>query len=390
VPTVEALRAALAVALERRLGPVVNATGVVLHTNLGRAPWSARAVAAAAEAAGYCAVELDPGTGRRGHRGAGAEERLCALTGAEAALVVNNGAAAVLLALSALAAGRAVVVSRGELVEIGGGFRIPDVLAFSGARLVEVGTTNRTHRRDYEAAVAAGDVALVLQVHHSNFRQIGFVARPTLAELAGLGVPLVVDVGSGALAPLADEPTVGEALAAGADLVCFSGDKLFGGPQAGVVVGRERAVAVLRRHPLLRALRPDKVTLAALEATADDWLTGAPPPARRMIDADAAALRAAVEGWRAALPAGVEARVVAVEGEVGGGSVPGRTWPSWALAIRRPAPEPLRAALLAASPPVVARVRDDELLLDARTVVPLGQSDALLASLLAALLALPA
>lgn len=383
VPAVEVLRGRLERRLARRLGPVINATGVVLHTNLGRAPWSEGAIAAAAGAAGYCAVELDPASGRRGRRGAGAEERLCALTGAEDALIVNNCAAAVLLALSALAAGRGVAVSRGELVEIGGGFRIPEVLGLSGARLVEVGTTNRTHLRDYREAIEdpGRDVAAVLRVHHSNFRQIGFVSRPSMAELAGLGVPLVVDLGSGALAPVADEPSVPEALEAGADVVCLSGDKLLGGPQAGVVLGRRSALAALRKHPLFRAVRPDKVTLAALEATADDWLTGRPPPVRRMIDADPEALRAAVEAWRRALPRGVEARGVEVEGAVGGGSLPGRTWPSWALAITRPDPERLRAALLAGEPPVVGRIAGGALLLDARTIVPLGQGDALVAAL---------
>lgn len=385
-PDAAAVRADLARRLDRGVRRVVNATGVVLHTNLGRAPWSRRAIEAALAATAWCDVEFDRHAGGRGGRGAGVAGRLAALTGAEDALVVNNNAAAVLLALTALAEGRRVIVSRGELVEIGGGFRVPDVMAASGARLVEVGTTNRTHLRDYRAALEGDEpAAAILRVHPSNFRQVGFVTRPTHAELAGLGPPLLVDLGSGALTAVDDEPTIAEVLAAGAALVCVSGDKLLGGPQAGLVLGRADLVDRLRRHPLNRALRTGKVTLAALEGTLDAWLTDRDLPVRRIVEAPLDGLRAEVERWRAALPRGVDADVVEVEGAIGGGTTPGRTWPSWALAIRDPAPEGLRAALLRAEPPVVGRIHDGALLLDARTVAPMDDGDALLDALMEAL-----
>src|SRR5256714_2526155 len=265
------LREELADARKPRLRRVLNATGVVVHTNLGRAPLADEAVARLAEVArGYSNLEYDLGEGARGSRQDHVAAVLRRLTGAEAALVVNNNAAAVLLALAALAEGRDVVVSRGELIEIGDGFRIPDVLARSGARLVEVGTTNRTRAADYELAVGP-DTALVLRVHQSNFRVVGFAELPRLEELAAVarrhGVPLVDDLGSGVLAELPGEPSAAESLAAGADVVCFSGDKLLGGPQAGIVVGRAELVEKLRRHPLQRAVRIDKLTLAALEGT---------------------------------------------------------------------------------------------------------------------------
>ncbi|TMQ70687.1 MAG: L-seryl-tRNA(Sec) selenium transferase [Candidatus Eisenbacteria bacterium] len=279
-PAMAAAAAARAEAAQRPLlRRVINATGVVLHTNLGRAPLGQAARRAVAEVArGYCSVEFDVASGRRGDRGAGVERWLTRLTGAEAGLVVNNGAAAVLLALSALAAGRKVVVSRGELVEIGGSFRIPEILEKSGAGLVEVGTTNRTHLRDFERALArhGREVAAVLRVHPSNFRVSGFTTRPTLEELARLTrrrrIPLLEDLGSGALTDLGTlgverEPTVRESLTAGCDLVTFSGDKLLGATQAGLILGRRRLVERLRRDPLARALRVDKLTLAALEAT---------------------------------------------------------------------------------------------------------------------------
>jgi len=376
VPTTTELIVQLSAALSSCTVAAINATGVVLHTNLGRAPWSASALEAATRAAGYCTVELDRITGERGHRGSDVESRLVALTGAEAAIVVNNGAAAVLLALRVLARGQQVLVSRGELVEIGGGFRVPDVLEESGATLVEVGTTNRTHLRDYHRALGAG-VGAILRVHHSNFRQVGFVTEASLEELVRLGPPVVVDLGSGAVFDVAEEPTIASQLEAGASLVCFSGDKLLGGPQAGIVVGYADLISRLRSQPLMRALRPDKITLAALEATLDDWLCDRWVPTRAMIEAPLEQLRGVVLSWQAALPDGVKSEVVEVDGAIGGGSVPGRSWPSVALAIRAPAPEPLRAALLAGEPPVVARVRGGALLLDARTVAPVGQSDAL-------------
>ena len=377
VPSLEALRAELAARLAVRVRSVINATGVVLHTNLGRAPWTSRARQAAQDAMGFAAVELDTRSGKRGRRAPGAEGRLCALTGAEAALVVNNGAAALLLALSALARDGRVIVSRGQLVEIGGGFRIPEIMRLSGATLDEVGTTNRTHLRDYEARLDGASA--ILWVHASNFRQVGFVTAPSIGELARLGRPVIADVGSGALTAVDDEPLVADALAAGADVVCFSGDKLLGGPQAGLLLGPRATLDRLRKDPFMRAVRADKVTLAALEGTLDDWLLGTPTGVQLMIGADPQVLRDAAESWRAALPAGVEAEVVEVDGAIGGGSVPGRRWPSWALAITRPSPTRLFRALL---PDVLARVHKGRLLLDARTVVPVGQSSALLARLL--------
>jgi L-seryl-tRNA(Ser) seleniumtransferase len=270
-PLVDAVLDELARTRRPRLRRVLNATGVLVHTNLGRAPLAREALDRVVEVGGgYSTLEYDLGRGARGSRQDHLAPLLGALTGAEAALVVNNNAAAVLLALAALAEGREVVVSRGELLEIGDGFRIPDVLARSGARLVEVGTTNRTRAVDYERAVGP-ETGLVLRVHQSNFRVVGFSERPQLSELAEVakrvGLPLVDDLGSGALAPIGDEPTPAESLRAGADLVCFSGDKLLGGPQAGIVVGRADLVERLRRHPLQRALRADKLTLAALEGT---------------------------------------------------------------------------------------------------------------------------
>jgi L-seryl-tRNA(Ser) seleniumtransferase len=380
VPSVGEIEARLAARLALGVRGAINATGVVLHTNLGRAPWSERAIEAAARVAGYATVEIDGRTGRRGRRGEGAEERICALTGADAALVVNNCAAALVLALAALARGRKVVVSRGQLVEIGGGFRVPEIMEASGATLLEVGTTNRTHMRDYDVAIAE-DVAAVLWVHHSNFRQVGFVAQPSLAELGLLARPLIVDLGSGALESFGEEPSVAEALRAGASVVCFSGDKLLGGPQAGILVGKADVLEGLRRHPLQRALRPDKVTIAALEATLDDWLRDDPVPVRRMIDASVDDLRAAVRAWARELPEWVRYEIRDVEAAIGGGSAPGRTWPSVALAILSPSPELLRAALLGGDPPVVGRIQDGALLLDARTVHPLGHSRALLRAL---------
>lgn len=376
VPASSELLVELEATLSSRTVAAINATGVVLHTNLGRAPWSASAIAAATQAAGYATVELDRATGDRGRRGGDVESRIVALTGAEAAVVVNNGAAAVLLALRVLARGQKVLVSRGELVEIGGGFRVPDVLEESGATLVEVGTTNRTHLGDYQRALGAG-IGAILRVHHSNFRQVGFVTEAPLTELARLGPPVVVDLGSGATFDVADEPTISSQLDAGASLVCFSGDKLLGGPQAGIVVGHADLVSRLRRYPLMRALRPGKVTLAALEATLDDWLCERAVPARAMIDAPLDELREVVRAWQRALPGGVVSEVVDVDGAIGGGSVPGRSWPSVALAITSPAPEALRTALLGGDPPVVGRVHGGALLLDARTVAPVGQSNAL-------------
>ncbi|WP_414653101.1 L-seryl-tRNA(Sec) selenium transferase [Gaiella sp.] len=358
--------------LERLRAPslrrVLNATGVIVHTNLGRAPLAPSALARVGEVGGaYSNLELDLDTGARGSRQEHVADALRRLTGAEAALVVNNNAAAVLLALAALAEGREVVVSRGELVEIGDGFRIPDVLARSGARMVEVGTTNRTRAADYESAIGPGTAAL-LRVHQSNYRIVGFTASVATGDLARIakraGLPLVDDLGSGALLDVGDEPTAAESVAAGADLVCFSGDKLLGGPQAGIVVGRAGLVERLRRHPLQRALRADKLTLAALEGTLE--LFSDLPRARRevpvlrMLDEPLEQVRARAERLAGLVGGEVEETVA----RVGGGALPLAELPSAACAIE----EALAAQLRLGEPPVVGIVRDGRLLLDARTL----------------------
>ncbi|GAA4733273.1 L-seryl-tRNA(Sec) selenium transferase [Modestobacter marinus] len=350
------------------LHPVLNATGVLVHTNLGRAPLSAAAVEAVAAASGTTDVELDLRTGRRGPRGEGAlSALLAAVPAAEAALVVNNCAAA--LALVATALGGELVIARGELVEIGDGFRIPDLLVSSGARLREVGTTNRVSLADYTDALGP-DTGAVLKVHPSNFVVRGFTRSADVAELApalaGTGVPLVADVGSGLLRPhplLPDEPDLQTTLAAGADLVLSSGDKLLGGPQAGIVLGRADLVQRLRRHPLYRALRVDKTTLAALEAT----LRGPVPPVRRMLDADLGGLQARADALAEVLrAAGVAATAVPATARVGGGGAPEFELPSAAVAVPLAFAEPLRAA----STPVVGYAAGDRTLLDLRSLAP--------------------
>ncbi len=367
-------------ALRPSLRPLINATGVIIQTNLGRAPLSDAALTAMrAVGAGYSNLEYDLAAGARGSRAVHVVELLRRLTGAEAALVVNNNAAAVYLALLALAAGREVVISRGQAVEIGGGFRIPDVLRQSGAALVEVGTTNRTYARDYEAAVGER-TALLMRIHTSNFRLTGFVHETALADLVAVararGVAVLDDLGSGTLLPttpygLAPEPTVQESVTAGADLVTFSGDKLLGGPQAGLIVGRAELVARLKQHPLARALRVDKTTLAALEATLLAYLHGRATeeiPVWRMISAPADRLRARAERLAARLGAR-HAALLPCTSAVGGGSLPGETLPSYAVALLAGSPDALAARLRAGDPPVVARIADDRLLLDLRTVL---------------------
>ncbi len=372
-----------AAAAAMRLSRVLNATGVVVHTNLGRAPLPAAALRHVEDVArGYSNLEYDLAAGARGSRQDHLAAHLRALTGAEGALVVNNNAAAVLLALAALAEGGEVVVSRGELVEIGDGFRIPDVLARSGARLVEVGTTNRTRVADYERAVS-DDTAVLLRVHQSNFRIVGFAEQPPLRELARLaerrGLVLVDDLGSGALGegPLgsglyADEPSAQESLAAGAHLVCFSGDKLLGGPQAGIVVGRADLVERLRRHPLQRALRADKLTLAALEGTLALYRNPeralAEIPVLRMLAESADGVRQRAERL-AGLTGGTVEPTVA---RVGGGALPLAELDSFACALE----EELAAPLRTGTPPVVGIVRDGKLLLDCRTLTELEVEEA--------------
>jgi len=357
-------------------GPrLLNATGVVLHTNLGRAPLAGAARAAVAAAAtGYGALELDLTTGARSRRGARAERALTALTGAEAAMVVNNGAAAVLLAVTAVAGpGREVIVSRGELIEIGGGMRIADVVAQSGAVLVEVGSTNRTRAGDYAAAIGPATGA-ILRVHQSNFRMSGFVQRPELRELAVLGVPVIDDIGSGALdgrrPAFAGEPHARGSLAAGAALVCCSGDKLLGGPQAGILVGAAAPIAGCREHPLARALRIDKLCLAALEATlelhGDPGRADAAIPVLAMLQLSDDELTARTEQL-ARLSGGV---VVEAPGSVGGGSLPARELPGPAVALHpgEQGAEALAAALRAGDPALIARVHQGRVLLSARTL----------------------
>ena len=349
--------------------PVINASGVLLHTNLGRAPLSRAAREAVAAAAGTTDVELDLATGERGRRGSGALDALgAAVPDAGGVHVTNNGAAALVLAATALAAGREIVIARGEMVEIGDGFRLPDLLVSTGARLREVGTTNRVHRRDYAEAVGP-DTGMILKVHPSNFVVTGFTSAVPTAELAGLGAPVVVDIGSGLLAPdpaLPDEPDAATALRAGADLVTASGDKLLGGPQAGLLLGTAELVHRLRRHPLARAVRVDKLTLAALEAT----LRGPEPPARAMLHTSYAALRARAE----ALGADVGAEVVDCTAAVGGGGAPGVGLPSAGVAL----PVAAAAALRAGADPVVGRVEHGRCVVDLRSVDP--EDDARLAA----------
>jgi L-seryl-tRNA(Ser) seleniumtransferase len=360
---------------------VVNATGVVLHTNLGRAPLSDRAKArVTAVMAGYSTLEYDVATGERGSRYTHVAGRLAALVGAEAALVVNNNAAAVLLVLSALAAGREVIVSRGQLVEIGGSFRVPEVMTQSGATLVEVGTTNKTHLADYERAISERTAA-ILKVHTSNYRIVGFTAQPEDAELAALcrryKLPLIEDLGSGTLLPVAaggwQEPPVGERLAAGMDVVTFSGDKLFGGAQAGLIAGRTEYVDRMKKHPLLRAVRIDKLSLAALEGTLLDYIVGRPGedvPVQAMLNASQEALAARADRLTAELSAvaGWQAQKVAIASQAGGGALPAVELPSWGVRVR-PAGMSTAAAekgLRLRPVPVVARVQEDSIIFDVR------------------------
>jgi L-seryl-tRNA(Ser) seleniumtransferase len=367
-----ALQQELAAARAPRLRRVLNATGVIVHTNLGRAPLAAAALEQVmASARGYSNLEYDLDAGGRGSRQAHVTELLRRLTGADAALVVNNNAAAVLLALAALAERREVLVSRGELIEIGDGFRIPDVLARSGAALREVGTTNRTRAADYERALTP-DTAVILRVHQSNFRVVGFTEQPRLDELAAIAraheVVLVDDLGSGALFDLGDEPTARASLEAGADLVCFSGDKLLGGPQAGIVVGRADLVERLRRHPLQRALRADKLTLAALEGTLR--LAAEKPddvPVLRMLREPPEAVRARAERLASLVGGEVEQTVA----RAGGGSLPLAELASFACAVDEELATPLRTG----EPPVVGIVRDGRLLLDCRTLTDADVDD---------------
>ena len=380
---------------------VINATGVVLHTNLGRAPLSTAAVEAMRAAAGYSNLELDLDEGVRGSRYVHCVDLLTSLTGAEDALVVNNAAAGLVLALNTVGRDRGVAVSRGELVEIGGGFRIPEVLERAGARLVEVGSTNRTRLADYEHAVLEGDAQAILKVHRSNFRMSGFTEEAPIEQLASLargrGLPLVHDLGSGLMIDAArlglpDEPTPRRSVEAGADAVVVSGDKLMGGPQAGIVVGRAELIEAMRSNPLCRALRVDKVTLAGLEATLrayrDPERTLAEIPTLRMLAETDARLSRRAEAIAARLGAegagGVAVDVVETAGAVGGGTFPGVELPSRALSLRSDDVDRLARRLRAGDPPVVGRIVDDALLLDVRTVLP-GEEDDLVRRVVEAL-----
>jgi L-seryl-tRNA(Ser) seleniumtransferase len=396
------------------LQPVLNATGVIIHTNLGRAPLAVSAIdRVAAVARGYASLEYDLGRGARGRRDVHAEALLCRLTGADAAVVVNNNAAATLLVLAALAAGREVIVSRGELVEIGGGFRVPDVMAQSGALLREVGTTNKTRGTDVAAAITE-KTALILRVHPSNFRIEGFTERPSLTDLVTIGrkfnIPVAEDLGSGHLGapvrsdqgqtrvrpgsdplsadPLGAEPAVRETVAAGVDVCCFSGDKLLGGPQAGIIVGRAMVIERIRKHPLMRALRVDKMTYAALEATLTEYAAGraaATIPVQRMLTTTADAVRARAERLAIAIDArsGWRAEIVEGTSAIGGGSAPGVELPTWLIAIAKQtlSPDALEERLRGLTPPVIARIDSGRVVLDLRTVLP--EQDGELAALLA-------
>ncbi len=398
-----ALAGDVAVRMDGFAGPglatTINATGVIVHTNLGRAPWPTVAIEAAAAAArDYLLLELDRETGRRGARFRAAEDHLVALTGAEDALVTNNNAAAVALGVGLAGRGRGVAVGRGELVEIGGGVRIPEILRRAGVKLIEVGTTNRTRVSDYEPPLAEGRATIVLRVHPSNFRQTGFTEAPdprALAELAHRhGAIVIDDLGSGALLPtersgLAHEPMPVERLAAGADIVTFSGDKLVGGPQAGLIVGRADLIARIRRDPLARAMRPDKVTLAAVAATLGLYRAGRAEteiPVWRMIAATPEGLRHRAEALVGRIPAG--AGVVPTEATVGGGSLPGETLPSFGVALPRGSADRTLASLRRGTPAVVGRIESGRVVLDLRTVDP-DRDDDLVRAIASALAGTP-
>jgi len=390
-PNAEQIAKRAAESMERfarpSLGPVINATGVVVHTNLGRAPLAFEALEAIDSAAsGYSNLEYDLERGERGSRQAHVESLICELTGAEAALAVNNNAAAVLLALAALAAGREVVISRGQLVEIGGSFRIPEILAASGARLVEVGTTNRTRIADYERAVRPATAA-VMRVHASNYRTLGFTEEASLADLCDLArhrrVAVIDDLGSGVLARrsdglaevLRDEPAARESVAAGADAVCFSADKLLGGPQAGIVAGRGEAIEHMRSHPLARVVRIDKLSLAALEATLrlhrDEERSGRDVPVLQMLGTSQEELEARAERLRAGIDgAAAGVAVIRATSRAGGGSLPLLELEGPVVAVTPNAigPDDLHARMRAGEPPVVARVHEGAVLLDPRTI----------------------
>ena len=372
------------------LYPVINATGVILHTNLGRAPLSKATIKAMESVArNYSTLEFDMSNGKRGSRLIHAENVIKRITGAEAAVVVNNNASAVMLILSALANRRRVVIARSQLIEIGGGFRIPDVMKQSGAKLVEVGTTNKVHIADYERALEEEPIKLVMLAHRSNFKMVGFTEEPSLDEIVRVshaaGVPVIDDLGSGTLLDtdqygLIHERTVQESITAGVDVVCFSGDKLLGGPQAGIIVGRADLLEKIKKHPLARAVRADKVALAGITATLMHYLKDEAEhevPIWRMISMPSKQIKTRAEAWTKYLGQG---EIIAGESAVGGGSLPGETLPTWLLSLNVDKPDKFLAQLRKQNPPVIARTENDRILIDPRTVLP-WQEGALLVAL---------
>ncbi len=362
------------------LNPVINASGVILHTNLGRAPLSTETLQAIQKAAqGYSNLEFSLKTGKRGKRSVHASRLLALLTDTEGGLIVNNNAGAVLLALAALANDKNVLVSRTQLVEIGGGFRIPDVMRQSGAHLLEIGTTNRVHLYDYEDALKTQNISLILVAHHSNFKLIGFHSEPSLKEIVDVAhqhdVPVLHDVGSGALLDTADyglahEPMVQESIEAGCDLVCFSGDKLVGGPQAGILVGKEALLQPIRSHPLARALRADKMALAGVTANLIHYLKDEATekvPVWRMISRSLDDIKSTAENWQAYLGKG---EIMSGFSTVGGGSLPTEEMPTFLLAFKPESPDLFMSDLRQSSPPIIARIEDDQVLFDPRTILP--------------------
>jgi len=390
--------ARLAAWLHPTLIPVINASGIILHTNLGRAPLSRETIAAMrAVSENYSSLEYDLAAGRRGQRSVHAESLLQLLTSAESALVVNNNAAAVLLVLTALAKNKEVVIANSQLVEIGGGFRVPDVMRQSGAKLRAIGTTNRVHLADYEEALDEGP-ALILTVHHSNFKIIGFTTEPDLRDIAQAshrkGVVLVHDLGSGALLDTAQfglvhEPTVQEALQAGADIICFSGDKLMGGPQAGIIIGRRELLDKIKNHPLARALRTDKLILAGISATLTHYLKGQAlekVPVWRMIATPENEIAERAKRWQQNLQSG---EVITGVSMIGGGSLPEESIPTWLLALATPPPNQLLERLRRLPLPIIARIEQDKAMFDSRTVLP-EQDDDFIRGLQTALESFPA
>jgi len=379
----------LSVWTQPTLIPVINATGVIIHTNLGRAPLSKATIAAMQVAAqGYSNLEYDLDKGVRGSRLIHAESVLGKLTGAEAAVAVNNNASAVMLTLAALSNRKRAIIARSQLVEIGGGFRVPDVMKQSGAKLVEVGTTNRVHLRDYEEALSE-PTGVVMRAHRSNFKIVGFTEEPDLKDIVEVAhkasVPVVDDLGSGSFLDtakysLAHEPTVQESLEAGVDVICFSGDKLLGGPQAGIIVGRKDLIAKIKKHPLARAVRADKVALAGITATLLHYLKDEAEreiPIWQMISMEPKQVKVRAEAWRKALGQG---EVVESESTVGGGSLPGESMKTWVLALSVKSPDRFMAELRKSDPPLIARTENDRVLLDPRTVLP--EQDELLLEIL--------